>query len=566
MKNLSMILVMMLWCGALQAQTQTRTPEQKKVDKLFERWNKPNSPGVAIAVLHNGKVAYTQGYGKANLEYDIPITPKTVFHAASLSKQFTAFAILLLEKQGKLSLNDPVSKYFPKLSYGKKMTLKHLLTHTSGLRDQWRLLGLAGWRLDDVITKAHVLDLVHRQQALNFEPGSEFSYSNTGFTLLAEIVEKVSGKTFAQFTKAEIFDPLGMKNSLFYDDHEKIVSNRAYSYKTQRKGKVRKFKKSVLNYAVVGATSLFTTAEDLSLWAQNFKELKIGDAAIFKQMHTKTKLNNGREIGVGLGQFMGTYQGLKVIYHTGSDAGYRLSLLRIPEQNFAAMVLSNVASFDRNVVANIADVYLKSAYKKGENKKKKKFFEHDPKRFIKLSKAALKKFEGTYWETAEWYDRKIYLKEDGALYYYRNKNSETKLLPISKNAFKMIGDTEDVTVTFDKNSKGEDRISLKINDRKPLEYVKYQKNVPFDDYLGAYTSAELNTDYTLTVENNQLVLKHFRMGKTTLKPVRKNIFKAGNYLFNKVEFIRNKKDQVIGFEVSNGRVSKLRFTKVNVAK
>ncbi|HAS46407.1 MAG TPA: penicillin-binding protein [Microscillaceae bacterium] len=566
MKNLSMILVLVLWCAVTQA--QTLTPEQKKVDKLFERWNKPNSPGVAIAVLQNGKVAYTQGYGKANLEYDIPITPKTVFHAASLSKQFTAFAILLLEKRGKLSLNDPISKYFPKLpGYGKKITLKHLLTHTSGLRDQWRLLQLAGWRLDDVITKAHVLDLIHRQQALDFEPGSKFSYSNSGFTLLAEIVEKASGKTFAEFTKVEIFEPLGMKNSQFYDDHEKIVANRAYSYKTQRKGKQKQFKKSVLNYAVVGATSLFTTAEDLSLWAQNFKTLKIGDADIFKKMHTKTKLNSGRKIDVGLGQFLGSYQGLPVVYHTGSDAGYRLSLIRFPEQNFAAMVLSNVASFDRDIVASIADIYIKSAYKKEkENKKKRAFFEHDPKRFIKLSKAELKKYEGTYWETAEWYDRKIYLKEDGALYYYRNKKSETKLLPISKNAFKMIGDTEDVTVTFNKNSKGEDRISLKINDRTPLEYVKYQKNVPLDDYLGSYKSPELSTDYSLVIENNQLMLKHFRTGKIALKPVRKNIFKSGNYLCKKLEFIRNKKGQVIGFEISNWRLNKLRFTKVKAAK
>ena len=561
MNKLSVILAI-LFGWVIQSQSQSRTPEQQQVDKMFERWNKPGSPGVAIAVLQNGKVTYSRGYGKANLEYDIPITPQTVFHAASLSKQFTALAILLLEKQGKLSLSDPLSKYFPKLpDYSKKITLKHMLTHTSGLRDQWRLLALAGWRLDDVITKAHVLDLIHRQQHLNFEPGDQFSYSNTGFTLLAEIVEKVSGKTFAQFTKAAIFDPLGMKNSLFYDDHEKIVPNRAYSYKTQGKGKEKKNKKSVLSYAVVGATSLFTTAEDLSLWAKNFTEMKIGDAAIFKQMKTKTKLNNGREIGVGLGQFIGTYQGLDVIYHTGSDAGYRLALLRIPKHRFVSMVLSNVASFDRDRVADIADVYLKSIYKKEGNKKKKAFFEHDPKIFVKLSKAELQKYVGTYWETAEWYDRKIILK-NGALYYYRNKNSETKLLPISKNVFKMIGDTENVTVTFDKNSKNQDRISLKINDRTPLEYVKYEKNVPLNDYLGTYKSAELNTEYTLAIENNQLILKHFRTGKTVLKPVRKNLFKSGSYLYNKIEFIRNKQGQVIGFDISNSRLNKLRLTKV----
>lgn len=558
MDKLSMILIVLL-CWGGQVQSQSLTPQQKKVDKLFERWDKPNSPGVAIAILQNGKVTYTKGYGKANLEYDIPITPQTVFHAASLSKQFTAFSILLLAKQGKLSLNDEVHKYFPDLpNYGKKITLKHLLTHTSGLRDQWRLLELAGWRLDDIITTDHVLDLVHRQQALNFEPGSQFSYSNTGFTLLAKIVEKVSGKTFAQFTKEQIFEPLGMKHSLFYDDHEKIVANRAYSYKKHKKG----FKKSVLNYAVVGATSLFTTAEDLSLWVKNFTEMKVGDATIFNQMQTGTKLNNGRQIEVGLGQFIGNYKGLHNIYHTGSDAGYRLYLIRFVEQKFAAMVLSNVASFDPWLVLGIIDIYLASAYKKNKKKKKRVFFEHKPEIFIKLNKAALQKYEGTYWETAEWYDRKIYLKNDGALYYYRGKDNETKLLPISRNEFKMIGDTENVSVIFDKNSKGEKRMLLKINDRKPLEYVKYEKKVGLSDYLGQYKSTELNTSYTLAIKNGQLTLNHFRTGKISLEPVRENIFKSSNRLCKKIEFLRNKDHQVIGFEVSNWRVHKLRFMKV----
>jgi len=167
---------------------------------------------------------YKKGYGIANLEYGIPISPSTVFHIASVSKQFTVFAILLLEKEGKLSIDDDIRKYIPEVpDFGKKITLRHLASHTSGLRDQWDLLVMAGWRIDDVITKAHIMKMVSRQKALNFNPGEEYLYCNTGFTLLAEVVSRISGRTFAEFTKSNIFEPLLMSSTLFYDDHEKIV-------------------------------------------------------------------------------------------------------------------------------------------------------------------------------------------------------------------------------------------------------------------------------------------------------------------------------------------------------
>ena len=237
-----------------------------QVDEVFAPWDNKDSPGAAVAVVQNGTIVYKKGYGMANLEYDIPNSPSTVFHIASVSKQFTAFSILLLEKAGKLSLDDDIRKYIPEVpDFGKTITLRHLATHTSGMRDQWNLLAMAGWRLDDVITKEQVLKLVSKQKALNFNPGEEFVYCNTGFTLLAEVVARVSGQSFAEFTQANIFSPLKMKSTLFYDDHEKIVKNRAYSYH-----EANGYKKSVLSYANVGATSLFTTAEDLSLWALNF--------------------------------------------------------------------------------------------------------------------------------------------------------------------------------------------------------------------------------------------------------------------------------------------------------
>jgi len=207
------------------------TTNEGRVDQLFTVYDSQHTPGAAVAIVSNGSVIYKNGYGMSNLEYDIPISPSTVFHIASVSKQFTAFALLLLEKDGKLSLDDDIRTYIPEVpDFGETITLRHLANHTSGLRDQWNLLALAGWQLDDVITKEHIMKLVERQKELNFKPGEEYLYCNTGFTLMAEVVARVSGKSFAEFTKDRIFGPLEMNNTLFYDDHEKIVKNRAYSY------------------------------------------------------------------------------------------------------------------------------------------------------------------------------------------------------------------------------------------------------------------------------------------------------------------------------------------------
>lgn len=335
--------------------------EEEQIDQLFTAWDRDDSPGVAVAIIQGGEIIFKKGYGIANLEYGIPITPSSVFHIASISKQFTAFSILLLAEEGKLALDDDIRQYIPEVpDFGSTITHRHLATHTSAIRDQWSLLQLAGWRMDDVITLEHVLKLVSKQKELNFEPGEEYSYCNTGFTLLAEVVSRVSGMSFAEFTEEHIFKPLEMKSTLFYNDHERIVKNRAYSYSSEGSG----FKKRKLNFANVGATSLFTTVEDLSLWAANFKNLIVGSEAIFKQLRTPARLNNGEEFGGALGQFVGTFKGLREIEHGGADAGYRAFLARFPDQDFAVAVFSNSGEFNSSAAAHsIADIYLEKQYK-----------------------------------------------------------------------------------------------------------------------------------------------------------------------------------------------------------
>ena len=286
----------------------------KHLDELLNASCQTGTPGVSVAVIQHGKPVYEKGRGLANLEYDIPVTPQTVYHVASVSKQFTAMALVLLEADGKLSLEDDLHKYLPELpDYGHPVTVRQLLQHTSGVRDQWQTLGLAGWRLDDVITQDQILRVLFRQKELNFVPGTRHLYSNGGYTLAAEIVTRVSGKPFPDFCRERIFDPLGMTHTHFHIDHRRIVPDRAYSYAKNESG----YEAQPLNYANVGATSLFTTAPDLARWLDNFRDPKVGGRRAIERMQEQAVLADGKKIDYALGLSIGSHRGLKTISHAG---------------------------------------------------------------------------------------------------------------------------------------------------------------------------------------------------------------------------------------------------------
>jgi len=525
------------------------------IDSLFSEWDTIGKPGATVAVVKNGKIEYSNAYGSATLEYAIPNTPSTIFHIASISKQFTVFAIMLLEEKGKLSLDDDIRTHIQEVpDFGHTITLRHLASHTSGLRDQWNLLTMAGWRIDDVITKDHVLNLVKRQNELNFEPGEEYLYSNTGFTLLAEIVSRVSGQSFAEFTKENIFKPLNMSNTLFYDDHEKIVKNRAYSYYSDNDV----YKKRVLSYANAGATSLFTTVEDLALWALNFEDVKVGSQEIIETMNTKATLNDGETFGGALGQFVDTTRGLKQIQHGGADAGYRTFFGRFPEQDFAVMVFSNYAAFNpREKASKIADLYLEEYYTEDQPTPLNEKYEK-----TSLSANQLKKFTGHYWNDEQVSSIKIDLKDD-TLRYYINENRKTPLMPVTGNAFIVtirdecrkveFKDTAD-TKTMIVSDKHEESTAYKYYE--PAEYSEDQLR----EFSGTYYSEELQTFYDFELVDGKLTAKHLRTGEVELTPVKDDLFKGNRWHFRKIKFVR-KDNNIDGIKVSSGRVRDLLFEK-----
>ncbi len=528
-----------------------------QVDEIFAPWDSNDTPGAAVAIIKEGSIIYKKGYGLANLEYDIPIRPSSVFHIASISKQFTVFSILLLEKQGKLSLDDDIRKYIPEVpDFGKTITLRHLASHTSGLRDQWNLLSMAGWRMDDVITKEHILKLVSKQKELNFDPGEEYAYCNTGFTLLAEVVSRISDMSFAEFTNANIFEPLKMNNTLFYDDHEKIVENRAYSYYADSTG----YKKSVLNYANVGATSLFTTVEDLSLWSMNFSSMKIGDTTMINKMNTPAILNNGETFGGALGQFVGKYKGLNEIQHGGADAGYRSYLTRFPDENFSVIVFSNSAEFSSGTMAHkVVDIYLKDNIEPEVKEVK----DEKSTETISVDSNLLNTYIGDF-ELRPGFIIKI-TESNGKLSALATGQSVVTLTPLSTTEFEVVG--VEAKIEFIPNG-GENIKLFKLHQGGQIteaprlkEFDKTSVNLP--DFSGDFYSEELSTIYNFTVIDDSLVAKHSRLSDFKLNPIKKDMFTGDAWFFGQIEFIRDSNGMITGCKVSNGRVRNLYFEKMN---
>lgn len=369
------------------------------VDEIFADLVKPGSPGCALGVYRDGKIIYSKGYGLANLEENVPITPQSVFDIGSTSKQFTAASILLLEKQGKLSVNDDIRKYLPELpDYGQKIAILHLLNHTSGLRDYLTLMELAGINIDSVTTDEDALQMIARQKALNFAPGSAWLYSNTGFFLLSVIVKRVSGKTLMEFAAENIFSPLGMAHTQFRDDHTSLIANRAMAYNPKEKG--GGYSLDVSYFEQTGDGAVHTSVEDLQKWDENFYGGQIGGKEFLVEIQEHGKLNDGKVLDYAKGLFIEDYRGLHAVRHGGSWGGYRAELLRFPEQHFSVACLCNLGNANPEERAQrVADVYLGSLMKPKEEKKETEKRPEAEKKSFAMTADQLTAYTGDYWST-----------------------------------------------------------------------------------------------------------------------------------------------------------------------
>ena len=325
------------WAGA-QRPAAVPPATAAAIDSLFIPMSHSGEPGCAAGVYRNGEVAFARGYGFANLNHDVPITPSTRFTTGSVSKQFTAASIALLVRAGRIGLDDDIRKYLPEMNaYATPVRVRHLVHHTSGLRDFWELVGLSGIRFDDGYTNEDMLAMAARQKGLNFTPGAEYRYSNTGYLAMAMIVQRVTGQSLRRFADSAIFKPLGMQHTLFLDDHNEIVPGRATAYAPAGEG----WRIDVWNNDIVGQGGLVTTLDDLQKWDENFYHGKVGGPEFLALMHTTEPLTSGAHNRYAFGINVGSYRGVRLVEHTGSTGGYRAAIFRFPDQHTSFALLCN---------------------------------------------------------------------------------------------------------------------------------------------------------------------------------------------------------------------------------
>jgi CubicO group peptidase (beta-lactamase class C family) len=343
--------------AAASSGQQTPVPADAAVDAIFEPWNRPDGPGCTVGAIRDGRFVFRKGYGMANLDYAIPNSPAMVYYVGSVSKQFTAAAVALLAQEGRISLDAPVRRYITELpDYGAPLTVRHLVHHTSGLRDIYTLMSLGGIRMEDVFPDDDALALIARQRALNFAPGDDYLYSNSGYWLLGQIVERVTGESLREYARRAIFEPLGMSRTHFHDDPGHVMANRVVSY--ARSGD-RYVVADLPNFDKIGAGGLYTTIDDLLKWDDNFYDPRVGGARWLEQMQTVGRLNNGTPLTYAFGLTIGTHRGLRTVRHGGSLMGFRAELLRFPDQRFTALVLCNLGTIaPAGLAERLAAVYL----------------------------------------------------------------------------------------------------------------------------------------------------------------------------------------------------------------
>ena len=542
--------------------------------------------------MEGGDIVFAKGYGAANLEYGIPITPASVFHVASVSKQFTAMAVALLADEGRLSWDDDIRRHVPELpDFGVPITLRHLAQHTSGIRDQWSLLQMAGWRWGgDVITQDDVLDLLSRQTALHFRPGTEHLYSNSGYTLLAVVVERVSGQSLRAFTDARVFEPLGMTRTTFRDDHTLLVRDRAYAYEAAG---ASGYRLSIPDFAVAGATSLFTTVEDLARWNRNFRTGEVGGLRVVQQLQEVTTLASGAQVSYAFGLVHGTHRGRRTVGHGGTDAGYRSEFLRFPVEDLAVAVLCNIRSTDpARLARDVADAVLPAQRAarparpapRAERARSASRADAEPaaarpgadadadagSASAAPSAAELAALAGFYTRPESDIPLQLVLRGDHLALLAGGRGQ--RLQPLGGGRYRLAGTTTEVELApgradarraggrTARGARGERGPTLRLGGWDPQVYEHASAARPTVDrlaeYAGTYHSTDLDVEYRLRAEGRRLTLRHRKIGEVRLTPTFDDGFYGGGWYFT---FDRGARGEVRGFSMSVLRARKVRF-------
>ena len=554
-KSATFIILFFLVCSV---NAQLKEAQSKKIDSLFGQWVSDDLPGGAVGISIDGTTVYSNAFGQASLEYGVANTNETIFNTGSVSKQFTAMGIVLLEQEGQLSVDDDIRKYLPEIpEFENTITIRHMLHHTSGLRSLHAMLELAGWRGDDTRTNEDLNRFMTLQQELNFVPGDEYAYCNTGYMLMVNIIEKVSGQKFPIWMKQHIFDPLGMPHTYVEDRYNRVVKNNATSY---YKNQEQDFVRAVEYWGYVGSGNMHSTTADLLKWLQNFHSPQAGWDKAFGRLQTLDNFNDGTKNEYAFGLVVDQHHGRRRVQHGGAIGGYRAYVSVYPEEKLSIAVLANFPTATGAKAAQIAELILPApSAEVSENGSRRQ-----RSRTVKLKAAELKKYEASFWNDKENYARKIYFRND-TLRYFRSENNESPILPLGGNRFKMHGVPSDLQIVFEFKTKGT-RMLVSENDGPTSVFDSYE---PVEDqllvketYTGKFYSPELETTYDIYAKGDSLYGHHARHGDFKMTLLKQDVLQ-GEWPLLIAKYQRNANNVITGLRVSNGRVRELWFEKID---
>lgn len=541
--------------AASRAAAPASTPETLTAFIAEMGWER--RPGLAVGVYQTGRPVYLGAWGMADLEQNRPVTPGTVFNAASVSKHFTAFAVLLLARDGKLTLDDDVRTYLPYVpDFGETITVRHLIYHTSGLREIGNLFLMAGHSQEGYLRQAHVINLVERQQALNFVPGTDHLYSNTNYALLAEIVRAASGQSFRQFVEERIFRPLGMTQSFIRDDVHDLIPARASSYSCDE---ANGWRNAIDSDEIVGSTNLFTTAEDLLKWAANLVEPKVGGPALIEEFLRTGTIDDGTPIGYGFGLHPGASLGYETIGHGGATAGYRSEFTYFPEKELAVVFLQNSDRDVSKVLEEIVRIRLEPRETVSAVPDRAPFTREQldaltgdylgafgPMMSLSVSKEGLEVHAGGQSEA-----ERLVTRVDGTFDFGDQWRAW-------HNFYRPVRDDEGAVIALHENKGGGAR---------PLLYRRVTAiqaaDAPLEDFAGEWRSSELDTTYTLAVEDGRLAVHALWLPEPIrLWPTVTDQFDSSSWWLRTLAFDRDASGRPVTFRLHAGRVRNILFERV----
>jgi CubicO group peptidase (beta-lactamase class C family) len=533
------------------------TDRNGRADQLLSMYSK-NVPGAVIGIIENGKMVYSKAYGKANLTHDLDFKLNTPTNIGSVSKQFTAYAILLLEQRGLLSTDDDVRDHIPELpDFGEVITLNNLLNHTNGYREVYNLMPMKGWYGEDNLLRSEVINTIKNQKELQALPNTEFNYNNSAFIMLAEIVKRKTDTLFPEWMKNNVFEPLGMTNSYVRQDPSHIIPKASQGYSTGENGFIESGDLS----AAYGAGGIYTTPEDLAKWLANFNEPVLGSKVLIQKMVTPRVLKNGDTLDYGFGIGVGEYRGLKRYSHGGADIAHRAMLTYFPEINSGVIALSNNASFSTGIANDLVNLYFEDKLEKEDEEDDEGDSENEDGTYA-VSEDILTSYVGKF-KLEDLGMIMEYSLEDGSLVSKVSGQSDLKLTAITDSTFTYIG--VDATALFKKNGEGKVNMVIHSQGGEDYELVRlppYEASLnELTEYSGKYFSEELETFYTIKLKDSTLIAELRNFEDIELKTAEKDNFSADVFFIQEMAFKRDERGLINGFEISNGRTKGVSFEK-----